>query len=404
MTRKYLLLLISSIFYTYLLQWKVLLFCGLSIVIIAATRVRKKQKLASFIAILMLSLGFICIKFIYAYSTILGYSVFAFTGISYIVDQYKSHKPYTIIDTLLYLFFFPKMLAGPFVRASEFIPQLSKEWNFTTKDLYSAFKLVVYALFIKLIIVDCLLNVPLYNYRGINLLCLTTVWGIKFYLDFYAYSILAVGAALLFGIKLPFNFDCPYRASSFKDFWKRWNVTLSSWLKDYIYIPLGGNRCSKKRQYFNIMATFIVSALWHGLNLPFIIWGIIHGMAVSLEHFVGRTSHIRNHIFKYSYSSIIFITVILLWQLFRLHNIEAITEYVHQLGTWSLANAKCIFLLLISFIVLACIDSKWCNKLTLSTSTSLKMIFCEAAIFTIILMFLLFFPTHYNIDFFYFKF
>lgn len=404
MIRKYLLLLISSIFYTYLLQWGVLLFCGLSIVIIAATKVRKYRKFASFIAILMLISGFICIKFIQEASTVLGYSVFAFSGISHIVDQNKSHKSYSIIDTLLYLFFFPKMMAGPIVRASEFIPQLSKEWNFSTKDLYSAFKLVIHALFIKFITVDSLLNISLDNCSGINLFCLTTVWGIKFYLDFYAYSILAVGGALLFGIKLPFNFDSPYQASSFKDFWKRWNVTLSSWLKDYIYIPLGGNHCSKKRQCFNIMATFIVSALWHGINFPFVIWGILHGLAVSSEHFLGRTSHIRNRMTKYSYSGIILMTVILLWQLFRLRNIEAIAEYAHQLGTWSDTNAKSIYLLLISFIVLACIDSKWCNKLTFSTSTSFKTIFCEAATFTIMGMLLLLFPIHYTIDFFYFKF
>lgn len=404
MIRKYLLLLISIIFYTYLLQWIVLLFCGLSIVIIAATKVKQNKKFAAFIGILMLILGFIYIKSMHASSTVLGYSVFAFTGISYIVDQYKSHKSYSIIDTLLYLFFFPKMMAGPIVRASDFIPQLSKEWNFSTKDLYSAFKLLIYALFIKFIIVDSLLNVSLDNYCGINLLCLTMVWGIKFYFDFYAYSILAVGGALLFGIKLPFNFNSPYRASSFKDFWKRWNITLSSWLRDYIYIPLGGNRCSKKRQCFNIMATFIVSALWHGINLPFVIWGILHGMAVCSEHFFGRISHIRNCMFKYIYSGTIFMLIILFWQLFRLHNLEAIAEYIHRLGTWSTTNDKDIYLLLISLIVLACIDSKWCNKITLSTSTSFKLIFCEAAIFTIMGILLLLFPIHYTIDFFYFKF
>lgn len=404
MIRKYLLLLLSIICYTYLLQWKVLLFCGLSIAIIAATKVRQNKKIAAFIAILMLILGFISIKFIHTFSTILGYSVFAFTGISYIVDQYKSHKSDSFIDALLFLFFFPKIMAGPIVRASEFIPQLSNEWHFSKKDLYSAFKLVIYALFIKFIIIDNLLNVSLDNYSGTNLLCLTIVWGIKFYLDFYAYSILAVGGALLFGIKLPFNFDRPYQASSFKDFWKRWNVTLSLWLRDYIYIPLAGNRCSKRRQCFNILVTFIVSALWHGLNIPFIIWGILHGMFICLEHVFSRTLRIRNRMLKFTSSGIIFITVILLWQLFRLQDIEAITEYIHHAETRSTTNLKDIYLLLISFIVLVCVDSKWCNKLILDTNTSYKMAFCESAIFTIMMMFLLLCPIHYNIDFFYFKF
>lgn len=404
MTRKYLLLLISGIFYTYLLQWKVLLLCALSIVIVAATKVRHNKRLAAFIGIMTLVLGFICIRLMHASSTVLGYSVFAFTGISYIVDQYKSHKSYSITDTLLYLLFFPKMMAGPIVRASEFIPQLSKEWRFSPNDLYSAFKLLVYALFIKLIIVDSLLNVSLYNHSGINLLCLTMVWGIKFYLDFYAYSLLAVGGALLFGIRLPLNFDSPYRASSFKDFWKRWNITLSSWLKDYIYIPLGGNRCSKRRHFLNIMATFIVSALWHGINLPFVIWGAIHGLAVGSEHFLGGISHTLNSRFKYVYPGIIFMLIILLWQLFRLHDLESIAEYIQRLGTWSATNAKDIYLMVISLIVSACIDSKWCSKLTLSTSTSFRLIFCEAAIFTVMGTLLLLFPIHYTIDFFYFKF
>lgn len=403
MTRKLLLLSLSITCYIYLLQWKVLLFLGLSIAIIAAAKVSTNRKLASFSAIFMLVMGFICTRMMQT-NCMLGYSIFAFSGISYIIDQYKSYKPYTIIDTLLYLFFFPRMLAGPIVRASEFIPQLSQKWNISAESLYSAFKLVVYALFIKLIIVDTLLTSSIENCNGINLLLQSIVWGIKFYLDFYAYSLIAVGGALFFGINLPFNFNKPYQASSFKDFWKRWNITLSAWLKDYIYIPLGGNRCTKVRQHFNIMATFIVSALWHSLSLPFIIWGIIHGIATSLEHFSIKLAHIQYSRFKYIYSSIIFMIVVLLWQLFRLHDIKDITKYIHHIGTWSIIRESNIYLLFISIIGLICIDSKWLNKLILNTSTSIKQILCEVTLFTIMLTILLLFPIHYTIDFFYSKF
>lgn len=254
----------------------------LSILIVVADRT--KSSLLAIASIALLVLGFVYFKVISPTTTLYGYSVFAFTGISFLVDQYKKRESYSILDTFVFLFFFPKMLAGPIVRVIDFIPQLSKSRCSSTL-VYRGFKLVIYALFVKFIIADVLLSVEA-EHRGINLLLQSFIWGIRFYFDFYAYSLLAVGVALVFGIVLPYNFDNPYSAQSFKDFWQRWNITLSTWLRTYIYIPLGGNRCSKNRAILNILVTFVVSALWHGLTIPFVFWGLAHAGLICLERYV----------------------------------------------------------------------------------------------------------------------
>ena len=154
------------------------------------------------------------------------------------------------------------------------------------------------------------------------------IWGIRFYFDFYAYSLLAVGVALVFGMVLPYNFDNPYSAQSFKDFWQRWNITLSTWLRTYIYIPLGGNRCSKNRAILNILVTFVVSALWHGLTIPFVFWGLAHAGLICLERYVFIPFKGR-----WMYRVFVLLSCIFLWQFFRFNNMTDIDIYFYNLTT-----------------------------------------------------------------------
>lgn len=390
--------------YIAVLRWKMLLFLLLAIVIIAAAQVRCHRKWASSAVIFLLLTGFVAIKWFSNVHFLLGYSVFAFAGISYLVDQYKAYTPYSVIDVWLYLFFFPKMLAGPIVRASELIPQLCTPWQLSKADAYAAFKLVVYGLFLKFILADTLLSVSFVGCTGINLLLKTMVWGVKFYFDFYAYSLLAVGGALVFGIHLPFNFNKPYLASSFKDFWKRWNLTLSSWLRDYIYLPLGGSQCSAMHRWFNIIITFLISACWHGLSFPYLLWGMVHGILVGLSHCkspkplqpLSRSTHFR--------VIGVFIVSTLLWQLFRLRDIEEIASYCHSLSAWVATDSLTICLLGLSISILVCIDSRWMDELMLHTGVSIKKVHCEVALLSFMLMALLLCPGHYTVDFFYFNF
>lgn len=367
----------------------------LSILIVVADRT--KSSMLAIASIALLVLGFVYFKVISSNTTLYGYSVFAFTGISFLVDQYKKRESYSILDTFVFLFFFPKMLAGPIVRVIDFIPQLSKSRCSSTL-LYRGFKLVIYALFVKFIIADVLLSVET-EHRGINLLLQSFIWGIRFYFDFYAYSLLAVGVALVFGIVLPYNFDNPYSAQSFKDFWQRWNITLSTWLRTYIYIPLGGNRCSKNRAILNILVTFVVSALWHGLTIPFVFWGLAHAGLICLERYVFIPFKGR-----WMYRVFVLLSCIFLWQFFRFNNMTDIDIYFYNLTTEERLKSSLLLSVICALVSLYVIESQWLKHMVFKMRSSHRAIICEVTFFALLITMLVFFPISYSFNFFYLNF
>ena len=196
----------------------------------------------------------------------LGYSVFAFSAISLIINQYRDYKNYTALEILCYLFFFPKIFAGPIDRADDFVRQLRGKKKPTLKKLYLPIKMCIFACFYKFVIADRLYILCNDDYDGLNEVCSILCYGVAFFFDFYAYSIFAVAFGKLLGIDLPENFNSPYCSRTFRDFWKRWNITLGTWLRDYIYIPLGGNRISARQWILNILLVFVISAIWHDLS------------------------------------------------------------------------------------------------------------------------------------------
>jgi alginate O-acetyltransferase complex protein AlgI len=221
-----------------------------------------------------------------------GISFFTFMALSYVIDVYRrTFEPVTLLDFAVYLSFFPHLVAGPIVRAAELIPQLREHHDPRRVDASRAFFLIFVGLFKKVVIANFLAGAIVDDVFGSpkvhsSLEILIAIYGyaVQIYADFSGYTDIAIGLALLLGFRFPQNFDGPYTALSLQDFWRRWHMTLSRWLRDYLYIPLGGNRGSPRKTYRNLMLTFLLGGLWHGAAWTFVVWGGIHGAVLSLEH------------------------------------------------------------------------------------------------------------------------
>lgn len=219
-----------------------------------------------------------------------GISFFTFQSLSYTIDVYRGNlKPLPrLLDYAFYVSFFPQLVAGPIVRASDFAPQIRKP-VVITPDMFARgvyfiiiglFKKAVISDYISLNFVDRIFDNPTL-YSGMENLLGIYGYALQIYCDFSGYSDMAIGIALLLGFRFPLNFNAPYRATSITDFWRRWHISLSTWIRDYIYISLGGNRKGKLRQYINLILTMLLGGLWHGASLNFIVWGGMHGVALA---------------------------------------------------------------------------------------------------------------------------
>ena len=205
----------------------------------------------------------------------IGYSVVMFSGISLIIDETKTTNKYSRLESIAYLMFYPKILAGPIERSGTFISQLNSTVDKNIiSNLYIGFKITVFGCFLKYIITDNLISLTYVDAIGINQFISLLLYAILFYFDFWAYSLLAVGISKMYGINVMMNFNNPYSAVSFKDFWNKWNISLTTWLKDYIFIPLQMSGITSRT--VNVFIVFLVSAIWHGMTLPFFIWGLLH--------------------------------------------------------------------------------------------------------------------------------
>jgi D-alanyl-lipoteichoic acid acyltransferase DltB (MBOAT superfamily) len=222
----------------------------------------------------------------------LAISFFTFQQISYLVDSYRQEtKEYDFLNYALFVTFFPQLIAGPIVHHKEMMPQFARMRNRVKNYHNIAMGLFIFSmgLFKKVVIADTFATWATNGFDVAEKLNLIEAWvtslsyTFQLYFDFSGYTDMAIGAALLFNIKLPINFNSPYKAKDIQDFWRRWHITLSRFLRDYIYIPLGGNKKGKYRTYSNLMATFILGGLWHGAGWTFIFWGFLHGLALSIH-------------------------------------------------------------------------------------------------------------------------
>ena len=221
-----------------------------------------------------------------------GISFFTFQGISYVVDVWrgKCAPARSLLDVMLLMSFFPHLVAGPIVRASDLLPQFAQSPRLDRRMASEGFLMVAWGLFKKTVIASELatgLVDPVFfdpgSHGAIDLIAATYGYAVQIYCDFSAYSDIAIGVAALLGYRFPRNFDQPYRSTSLQEFWRRWHISLSSWLRDYLYIPLGGNRGGLWGACRNIMITMLLGGLWHGAALKFLAWGGLHGIGLSTE-------------------------------------------------------------------------------------------------------------------------
>jgi alginate O-acetyltransferase complex protein AlgI len=220
-----------------------------------------------------------------------GISFFTFQALSYLIDTYRRRiEPSPLLDFAVYLSFFPHLVAGPIVRAAEFLPQLRTPRDARQVDTGLAFWLIAVGLFKKVVvssylasaIVDPVFRIPS-QHQAVDTLLGIYGYAIQIYCDFSGYTDMAIGLALLLGFRFPQNFDAPYTATSLQDFWRRWHMTLSRWLRDYLYIPLGGSQRGPRRAYLNLFLTMLIGGLWHGAAWTFVVWGALHGGYLAVE-------------------------------------------------------------------------------------------------------------------------
>ncbi len=221
-----------------------------------------------------------------------GISFYTFENLSYTIDVYRGHfKPIrNIFDYLFFLSFFPKLMMGPIVRAADFIPQIRSKLTPTDFDvsygmfyiLTGCFKKVVIGDFLKINIVDVVFDDPS-RYNGVYCLTAVYAYALVIYCDFSGYSDMARGMAKWMGFDININFLAPYQSANITEFWRRWHISLSSWLRDYLYVPLGGNRKGKIRTYINLLITMLLGGLWHGASWNFIFWGFLHGLSLAIH-------------------------------------------------------------------------------------------------------------------------
>lgn len=271
--------------------------------------------------------------FIHGFDIILpiGISFYTFKAISYISDVYKgkveAEKDFHIFA--LYVAFFPQLLAGPIERSEKLIPQFKTKIAFDGRNVSAGLKMMLWGYFMKLVFADrAVIYVDavygnLYAQNGTSILLAAILYSFQIYCDFAGYSLLSIGVAKAMGYDVIRNFNRPYMAKSITEFWKRWHISLTRWLTDYVYIPLGGSRCSKAKTYRNIIITFLISGLWHGAAWNFVIWGGLHGVIQMIEkHFGWAMVDCKSWLIKGSRTIVTFLIATLAWMFFRLSDFE----------------------------------------------------------------------------------
>ncbi len=311
-----------------------------------------------------------------------GISFYTFQIMSYTLDLYrkKVYPVKNIMDFGFYVSFFPQLVAGPIVRASEFIPQIYKRYHLSKEEFGYAIYIIMAGLFKKMFIGDYLavnfIDRVFANpggFSGFENLMALYGYSLQVYVDFSGYTDIAIGVALLLGFHLPRNFNSPYKATSVGNFWKRWHISLSSWLKDYLYIPLGGNRKGKVRTEINLMITMLLGGLWHGASWQFLIWGGINGIGLVIYKLWRNISPYEhsNHWAVRMWKIFItfqFITFTRIW--FRSDSMEHANQLIHQVTktfNWSIVpdvlwSYKWVFAVMALGYITHWLPEKW--KLT----------------------------------------
>ena len=299
----------------------------------------------------------------------IGISFFTFQAVGYLMDVYyqriKAERNWW--DYMLFVSFFPQIMSGPISKAKDLLPQIKSYRHFDETMAAQGLKWFIWGLFLKVMMADRLgmyVDKVLDNYMlnsGTSCLLATIYYSFQIYGDFAGYSFMALGVGKLMGFNLINNFQRPYLSTSITDFWRRWHISLSTWLKDYVYIPLGGSRCSKTRNYWNIFMTFLVSGIWHGANWTFVFWGILHGVFQIIEKMFGwQKVSTTNLPVRIGRIFLTFAFVTIAWIFFRQPTIGdafgVIERIVTDHGALFKPSNKDVVFSLLSIGIVACVD------------------------------------------------
>ncbi len=270
----------------------------------------------------------------FGYLLPVGISFYIFQALGYSIDVYRgTTKAETDFPTYaLFVSFFPQLVAGPIERSNNLLPQFKQQHRFDYESAMAGIKLMAWGYFMKLVLADrCALYVDavfnnIANHSGGSYLVASLLFPFQIYGDFAGYSFIAIGTARILGFRLMDNFNRPYFAATIREFWHRWHISLSTWFKDYVYIPLGGDRVGQMRNYFNLLVTFVVSGIWHGANWTFFCWGALHGILLCIEKALGIGAKKYSGVEKLLHWCGTFVLVCLAWVLFRARTVaDAIT-------------------------------------------------------------------------------
>lgn len=266
-----------------------------------------------------------------------GISFYTFQTLSYTLDIYhgKLKPSRSFLDFATFVAFFPQLVAGPIERAKAFLPQVARPRTFSYENAREGVQLMVFGFFRKMVVAD---QMAFYvdkvwerlDAANIFILILASIFfSVQIYMDFSGYSRIARGLAKLLGMELMVNFNYPYKSRSFGEFWSRWHISLSSWFRDYVYIPLGGNRRGEGRTYWNLFVVFATSGLWHGASWNFIIWGVMHWALIAMERFLGDTLHFK--IPRWLKHWVVLFMVNITWIFFRAPDMTTAVAFFKQL-------------------------------------------------------------------------
>lgn len=274
------------------------------------------------ISLVVLIGALVIVKYTNAFLAVLGISFFTFQAVSYVIDVYRGDVEIekNFVVYALFVSFFPQLAAGPIAKAKEQIGRYKKARVFDLVIVEKAVVVAIYGFFLKMVIADRIGIFVDSVYANVNetgrisIILAVLLYSVQIYCDFEGYSLIAVGIGRSLGIELPINFKQPYLANNIGDFWKKWHISLTSWFRDYLYFPLGGNRKGKLRTCLNIIIVFVVSGMWHGVGGTFFVWGLLHGVLYVAERLFIRT--------KKTYKVLTYIVVSWLWVFFRADNVS----------------------------------------------------------------------------------
>lgn len=352
-----------------------------------------------------------------------GISFYTFQALGYTIDVYrgtiKAEKNF--LKYALFVSFFPQLVAGPIERSGNLLRQINrveqiKLWNY--RRITEGAVLMLWGYFLKMVIADRVSIVvdrvydSYWMYGSVEIIIASVLFAIQIYCDFASYSQIAIGAAKIMGFELMENFNTPYFASSIRDFWRRWHISLSTWLRDYVYIPLGGSRCSKARKYLNLLLTFLISGLWHGANWTYVVWGLIHGIyqiaedaTESVRDKLVLKFHIMTNNFSYRFGQILltFVLTDFAWIFFRANHLSDACRMIGRIVTrwnpWVLfdgsvynlgLNITEVHILFVALIVLLMVDLvRYKKQVTLDKFLSAQNLWFRFAVIFGLLFFIL---------------